>query len=89
MDKIVDIAQRSSNKWLELTYLTKKFESHDIDHISSSRCGEDERRKDLRMLTKYNDRGGTRQKLPNALKKLGMLTLCENVFSGCFIRDDQ
>ena len=89
MDEIVEIAQRISNKWLELAYLTKTFESHEIDDISSSRCGEDESRKALRMLTKYNDRGVTRQKLANALKKLGMLTLSENVISGCFISDDQ
>ena len=29
------------------------------------------------------------EKLANALKKLGMLTLSENVISGCFISDDQ
>ena len=88
MAEIAELAERISNKWVKLAYLTNKFESHEINNIKFSRCGEDESSKALDMLTKYSERGGTRQKLANKLKKLGMTSLSQDVINGCFIDDD-
>ena len=88
MEEIAEIAERISNRWVELAYRLNKFETHEIDNISFSRIGEDESRKALYMLTKYYERGGTRQKLAHKLKKIGMASLSQNVINGCFIDDD-
>ena len=88
MAEIAEIAERISNRWVKLAYFTNKFESHQIDNIKFFRCREDESSKALAMLTKYSEREGTRQKLANNLKKLGMTSLSQDVINGCFIDDD-
>ena len=86
-EEIVPIAQRLPRTWKELAILTKQFEPHEIDDIIYSRYGEGESHKALTMLTRYIERGGTRQKLTDALEKLKMSVLAEDVLSGYFISD--
>ena len=85
--EIVPIAQRISGKWQELAILTKLFELHEIDDIACSPRDENESRKAFNMLKKYIERGGTRQKLVDALEKLKMSSLAKDVLSGYFISD--
>ena len=87
LQEIVLIAERVPSKWQELASLTKLFEAHEIDDIACSRCNENESRKAFNMLTKYIERGGTRQKLADALEKLKISTVAQDVLSGYFISD--
>ena len=63
------------------------FQSHEIDDTAYSRVGEDESQNACRMLTWYIERGGTRQKLADALEKIKMSFLAQDVLSGYFISD--
>ena len=85
--EIVPIAREIPRIWEELAYLTELFEAGEIENIIYSRCGEDESHKARTMLTRYMERGGTRQKLADALEKLKMSVLAQRVLSGYFIND--
>ena len=85
--EIVPIAREIPRIWEELAYLTELFEAGEIENIIYSRCGEDESHKARTMLTRYMERGGTRQKLADALEKLKMSVLAQHVVSGYFIND--
>ena len=71
-EEIVLIAQRIPRIWKEVASLTTLFEAHEIDNITYSGGGEDESHKARTMLNKYTERGGTKQTLVDALKKLKM-----------------
>ena len=86
-EEIVPIAQRIPRTWEVLAILTKFFAIGEIDDILYHRIGEDESHKTLSMLTRYFERGGTRQMLADALKRLKMISLAEDVLSGSFISD--
>ena len=86
-EEIVPIARSIPRIWKEVASLTKLFETGEIEDIIYSRCGEDESHKARTMLTRYIERGGTRQKLADALEKLKMSSLAKDVFSGSFISD--
>ena len=83
----VPIAEKIPRTWKKLAVLTKLFQSHEIDDIAYSRVGEDESQKACTLLTRYVERGGTRQKLADALEKLQMSSLAQDVLSGYFISD--
>ena len=85
--EIVPIAEKIPRTWKKLAYLTKLFQSHEIDDITYSRVGEDESQKACTLLTRYMERGGTRQKLAHALEKLKMSSLAQDVLSGYYISD--
>ena len=85
--QIVPIAEKILWTWKKLAYLTKLFQSREIDDIAYSRVGEDESQKACTLLTRYVERGGTRQKLADALEKLQMSSLAQDVLSGYFIID--
>ena len=85
--EIVPIAREIPRIWKELANLTERFETGEIEDIIYSRCGEDESHKARTMLTRYMEREGTRQKLADALEKLKMSVLAQNVLSGYFIND--
>ena len=87
LEEVVLIAQRIPRTWKELASLTKLFETYEIDNIDCSRFNGDESQKAFNMLTRYIERKGTRQKLADALKKLKMFALAQDVFSGSFISD--
>ena len=52
-----------------------------------SRVGEDESQKVCTLLSRYVERGVTRKKLADALEKLKMSPLAQDVLSGYFISD--
>ena len=85
--EIVPIAEKIPRTWKKLAYLTKLFQGHEIDDTAYSRVGEDESKNACRMFTRYIERGGTRQKLSDALGKLQMSSLAQDVLSGYFISD--
>ena len=84
-EEIVPIARGVPRIWKELANLTELFETGEIEDIIYSRCGEDESHKARTMLTRYIERGGTRQKLADALDKLKMSSLARDVLFGSFI----
>ena len=85
--QIVPIAEKIPRTWKKLAYITKLFQSHEVDDIAYSCVGEDESQKACALLTRYVERGGTRQKLGDALEKLQMSSLAQDVLSGYFISD--
>ena len=85
LEEIVPIARRIPRIWKEVASLIKLFETGEIEDIIYSRCGEDESHKARTMLTRYIERGGTRKKLADALEKLKMSSLAEDVLFGSFI----
>ena len=85
--EIVPIAEKIPRIWKKLAYLTKLFESHEIDDTAYSRVGEDESQNACRMLTRYMERRGTRQKLSDAFGELQMSSLAQDVSFGYFISD--
>ena len=56
--EIVPIAEKIPRIWKKLAYLTKLFESHEIDDTAYSRVGEDESQNACRMLNRYMVRRG-------------------------------
>ena len=86
-DEVVPVARTIPRIWKEVANLTKLFETYEIEDIIYSRCGEDESHKARRMLSRYIESEGTRQKLADALEKLKMSSLAKNVLSGSFISD--
>lgn len=84
-EEIVRIAQRIAKKWKMLACLTSQFETYEIDNLVSSGSNEDEIDKAFNMLSRYVERGGTRQKLVDALKELQITLLAQKVLSGSFI----
>ena len=84
MHEVVQIAQRISRKWKEIAYLTKLFEDYEVENIISSRVGEDEISKALTMLTRYKERGGSRNLLADALNEVKLQSLSQKVLSGYF-----
>ena len=86
-EELPRIAQRIPRIWQEVALLTKKFEPHDIENISSSRVDEDQTSKALTMLLRFKERQGGRKMLANALKDFN-INLSEQVLSGHFIDND-
>ena len=85
MHEIVQIAQRICRKWKEIAFLTKRFEDYEVENISCSRVGEDETSKALTMLTRYTEKGGSRDVLAAALNKANLQPLSQKVLSGYFV----
>ena len=77
--EIAEIARRIPHKWRELAYQTNQFQTHEIENIRCSLAIEDEKSRALTMLTEYNARGGTRNQLAKALKKVGEDILSQEV----------
>ena len=67
---------------MRLAFQTKRFETYEIDHIRISRASEDETLKALTMLIQYDEKGGTRKELADALKEVGQDNLSKEVLSG-------
>ena len=86
-EELPRIAKRIPGIWKEVALLTKKFEPHDIENISSSRVDEDQTSKALTMLLRFKERQGGRKMLANALKDFN-INLSEQVLSGHFIDND-
>ena len=85
--EIVPIAQRIPGQWQELAILTKLFQPHEIEDIARSWGNENESLKAFNMLAKYIEREATRQKLADALEKLKMSSLAQDVLFRHFISD--
>ena len=85
MEEIVEIARGIQRVWREVAYLTTLFETHEIEDLSNSKVNEGRTDKAHTMLTRYMERGGTRQRLAGALEKLRLNPLSQEVRSGYFI----
>ena len=85
--EIFPTAERIPSKWHELASLTKLFEPHEIADIACCRSNENESRKAFNMLNNYIERGSTREKLADALEKLKISTLAQDVLYRYFISD--
>ena len=82
VDELAKISRRIPRIWRELAYETKRFKAYEIQNIHCSRHGEDETSKALTMLTRYDEKGGTRKELADALKEVGQDNLSKEVLSG-------
>ena len=85
MKEISQIARRIPNVWMIVAHLTRLFETYEFENMSYPTLGEDGTHKARAMLTRYMERGGTRQRLAGALEKLGLNSLSRFVQSGYFI----
>ena len=88
VDEIVEIAMRIGHKWKDVALLTKQFEIHEINDIDYSRVNDDETSKARKMLTKYNERLGTRQQLVKALSRTKLSDLAKKVETRYFVEDN-
>ena len=82
VDEFAEVSQRIPHVWRILAHRTKRFKAHEIEDIRCSRPGEDETSKALTMLIRYDEKGGTRKELADALKKVGQDNLSKEVLSG-------
>ena len=84
VDELQRISQEIPDRWRQLAYRTKRFETYEIDNIRCSQPSEEETSKALTMLTQYRERGGTRKELADALKEVGKDDLSQEVLWGEF-----
>ena len=82
VDELAKVSQKIPHIWRELAHRTKRFKAHEIEDIRCSRPGEVETSKALTMLIRYDEKGGTRKELADALKKVGQDNLSKEVLSG-------
>ena len=85
MEEIVPIAGQIPHVWKEVAYLTKQFETYEIEDLRFSRVNEDKTHKARTMLIRYIEQAGTGQRLAKAIEKIKLVSLSQDVLSGYFI----
>ena len=86
-EELPRIAKGIANIWTEVALRTKKFDVDDIHNMTCTKFDEPPRCKALTMLMQYNERGGTRAILAEAIKE-DKEPLSEKVQRGYFIVGD-